>query len=52
MCRRWRNNHTVLSNYDSRLCSSHCVTIVRSAYVELLLIDYMPDIGSQEAEHS
>ena len=35
MCRRWRNNHTVSSNYDLRFCSSHLMTNTSKEHVLL-----------------
>ena len=35
MCRRWRNNHTVPSNYDLRFCSRHLMTNTSKGHVLL-----------------
>ena len=35
MCRRWRNNHTVSSNYDLRFCSRHLMPNTSKEHVLL-----------------
>ena len=35
MCRRWRNNHTVSSNYDLRFCSRHFMPNTSKGHVLL-----------------